>query len=114
MIRDAWPDDARAIALVHIRSWQQAYRELLSGDYLKALDSTLTQREALWRQSINDRTQQVFVGWPTSKLSAGFHAVPGVITMPNKASRERSRPCMYSPNTGVASCGWKRLHIFPR
>lgn len=61
MIRDAWPDDARAIALVHIRSWQQAYRELLSGVYLKTLDSTLTQREALWRQSINDRTQQVFV-----------------------------------------------------
>lgn len=86
MIRDARPDDARAIALVHIRSWQQAYRELLPGDYLKALDSTLTQREALWRQSINDRTQQVFVavadeqiiGWISCGASRDDDAEQGI------------------------------------
>ncbi|HEX9124005.1 MAG TPA: GNAT family N-acetyltransferase [Actinomycetota bacterium] len=36
-IREAVPDDARAIAEVHVRSWQHAYRGQLSDDYLDGL-----------------------------------------------------------------------------
>jgi GNAT superfamily N-acetyltransferase len=36
-LRDALPEDATAIAEVHIRSWQLGYQELLPRDYLESL-----------------------------------------------------------------------------
>ena len=36
-LRDARPDDAMGLAGVHIRSWQAAYRGLLSEEYLNGL-----------------------------------------------------------------------------
>ena len=36
-LRSARPDDAAAVAAVHVRSWQVAYRGLLPGDYLAGL-----------------------------------------------------------------------------
>ncbi|MGY4638293.1 N-acetyltransferase family protein [Pseudomonas sp. TE24901] len=71
MIRKALVSDANAIAQVHIRSWQEAYRDLMPADYLSALDTTLARRESLWVRSIEsgesgvwvaERDQQV-VGW---------------------------------------------------
>jgi hypothetical protein len=44
--------DARAVAEVHVRSWQAAYRGLLPQDYLDGLDLTLDKREAYWREAI--------------------------------------------------------------
>lgn len=61
MIRLASPEDAAAIALVHVRSWQQAYRELMPADYLASLDDSLDRREAWWREAIGQGTQTVFV-----------------------------------------------------
>ncbi|MGW0119441.1 N-acetyltransferase family protein [Streptomyces sp. NPDC003327] len=46
-IRDAVPEDAEALAAVHVRSWQAAYRELLPPAYLEALD--VEERAARWR-----------------------------------------------------------------
>lgn len=37
IIRLAEPSDAMAVARVHVRSWQAAYRDLLPGDYLDQL-----------------------------------------------------------------------------
>ncbi len=37
LIRPAEPDDAMAVARVHVRSWQAAYRTILSGDTLDRL-----------------------------------------------------------------------------
>lgn len=61
MIRAARIEDAGDIALVHIRSWQEAYRELMPADYLASLEATLPRREALWRQSIEQANEAVFV-----------------------------------------------------
>ena len=36
-IREAEPKDARAIAEIHVRSWQAAYRGQLADDYLDEL-----------------------------------------------------------------------------
>ena len=52
MIRNALPTDAKAIAQVHVSSWQEAYRELMPAEYLNALDATLARREAFWSRSI--------------------------------------------------------------
>lgn len=45
-IRDATPADARAIAEVHVRSWQAAYRGELPDDYLDGL--SVDERETQW------------------------------------------------------------------
>ena len=48
MIRRATVEDAAAIAVVHVRSWQSAYRGLIAQDYLDGLDPR--QREGRWAQ----------------------------------------------------------------
>ena len=47
-IREAVPADARAVAEIHVRSWQAAYRGQLSDDYLDGLsvDDRLEQHRA--------------------------------------------------------------------
>ncbi|MFE7600726.1 GNAT family N-acetyltransferase [Streptomyces sp. NPDC057494] len=45
-IREALPEDAAALAAVHVRSWRAAYRDLVPGPYLDALD--IEERAAVW------------------------------------------------------------------
>lgn len=61
MIRKAFPSDAQAIAQVQIRSWQQAYRELMPAEFLKGLEATTAQREAFWGRSIESGESTVWV-----------------------------------------------------
>jgi RimJ/RimL family protein N-acetyltransferase len=61
MIRKALPADAKAIAQVHIRSWQQAYRDLMPAEYLNSLEATLAQRESFWIRSIESGESDVWV-----------------------------------------------------
>jgi ribosomal protein S18 acetylase RimI-like enzyme len=61
MIRKALPDDARAIAQVHISSWQDAYRNLMPAEYLSGLQATLAQRESFWMHSIESDEPKVWV-----------------------------------------------------
>jgi GNAT superfamily N-acetyltransferase len=56
--RRAGTDDAAAIAIVHVRSWQGAYRGLLPQEYLDGLDPA--GRVGWWRQAL-ERTQ-----WPAA------------------------------------------------
>jgi GNAT superfamily N-acetyltransferase len=46
LIRTARPDDARAVAEVHVASWRHAYRGLLPDDHLDRL--SVDDREAMW------------------------------------------------------------------
>ncbi|WP_426132923.1 GNAT family N-acetyltransferase [Pseudomonas sp. PWP3-1b2] len=61
MIRHALPSDAKAIAHVHVSSWQQAYRDLMPADYLNSLNATLAQREANWIRAIEAGELKVWV-----------------------------------------------------
>ena len=47
-VRRAGPEDAEQIAVVHVRSWQGAYRGLLPQDYLDGLDPA--DRVERWRR----------------------------------------------------------------
>jgi GNAT superfamily N-acetyltransferase len=49
-IRRADADDASAVAVVHVRSWQAAYLGLMPQDFLDGLDPD--QRAAVWRQRL--------------------------------------------------------------
>ncbi len=51
-IRHATREDAQALAEVHVRSWQWAYRGLLPADYLAGLSATLDRRIAWWRREL--------------------------------------------------------------
>jgi ribosomal protein S18 acetylase RimI-like enzyme len=53
-IRPARPNDAAAIAQVHIRTWQTAYRGQLPDTYLDALHNELEARTARWQGLIAD------------------------------------------------------------
>jgi GNAT superfamily N-acetyltransferase len=52
LIRTARPDDARAVAEVHVASWRHAYRGLLPDDYLERL--SVDDRGAMWRGAFDD------------------------------------------------------------
>lgn len=56
-IRQATIDDARAIAEVHVRSWQQAYRGLLPDEYLASL--SIDQHEQFWVDVLTKRQSEV-------------------------------------------------------
>ncbi len=47
-IRPATPDDAPAIADVHVRSWQEAYAGIVPDEYLSSLDAAARSRR--WRE----------------------------------------------------------------
>jgi ribosomal protein S18 acetylase RimI-like enzyme len=61
MIRYALFNDAKAIARVHISSWQQTYSQLMPTEYLTSLASTLPQREAFWVRTIEAGEPAVLV-----------------------------------------------------
>ena len=52
-LRDATPADARAIAVVTVRSWRTAYRGLLPDDVLAGL--SVHDREQLWSDTLTAR-----------------------------------------------------------
>ncbi len=48
VIRPARPDDASAIARVHVAGWQEAYTGLLPDDFLAGLSDTFDRRRRFW------------------------------------------------------------------
>ncbi|MEV7375640.1 GNAT family N-acetyltransferase [Streptomyces sp. NPDC090301] len=50
-IREALSEDAAGIAAVHVLSWRAAYRDLLAGPFLDALD--VEERTATWRARLS-------------------------------------------------------------
>jgi GNAT superfamily N-acetyltransferase len=58
-VRPAREADARAIADVHVASWQAAYRGVMSDEYLAALSTD--RRTAMWREAIVGGSPQLLV-----------------------------------------------------
>jgi ribosomal protein S18 acetylase RimI-like enzyme len=50
-LRHATPADAKAIATVHVRTWQAAYRGLVPQDFLDGL--SIPRRETWWREELS-------------------------------------------------------------
>lgn len=71
-VRAAVPEDAGAIATVHVRAWQEAYAHLLPAAFLEALDPR--DRLERWRRIIDEPSVAVcvaevdaaVVGWATA------------------------------------------------
>jgi ribosomal protein S18 acetylase RimI-like enzyme len=75
-IRPAELQDAPAIARIHIRSWQVAYRGQLPGTFLDSLDSDLERRTSQWERNIATAADR---GW-TQLVGEHAGAVVGFVT----------------------------------
>jgi ribosomal protein S18 acetylase RimI-like enzyme len=64
-IRRATPDDAAAIAVIHVESSRAAYRGLMPDEILSCY--TIERREAGWRQSLQARDCEVWVAEEASQ-----------------------------------------------
>jgi len=65
-IRRAVHADARAIARVHVDSWQTTYRGIVPEDYLKTL--TYEEREKKWDRVITDPSNHTFLAEAASGI----------------------------------------------
>lgn len=54
-IREAMPEDAVGVSRVHIESWQETYRGLMSDEYIENLESLEGQsRRSSWEKKLSD------------------------------------------------------------
>ena len=53
-VRPARPEDAAAIAAVHVRTWQVAYEHVFGADRLAALDEQLPVRVERWQRLLRE------------------------------------------------------------
>lgn len=68
-VRPARPSDAEAIAGVHVRSWQHAYKDILPAEFLASL--SVADRTRMWTDAIEEKTQRIRVVDVAGRL-AGF------------------------------------------
>lgn len=66
MIRLATLADARAIAEIHVLSWQKAYQGIIPDSFLRSL--SIERREQFWCQAIEDNTPEVWVAEYASEI----------------------------------------------
>jgi ribosomal protein S18 acetylase RimI-like enzyme len=70
-VRPAAPRDAKAIADIHVATWQAAYQGLMPDDVLKAM--TVEKRMAYWKEAIEYSDPQILVATENDKV-IGFVA----------------------------------------
>lgn len=71
-IRCAKPEDAEAIAHVHVESWRSTYAGIVPADFLAALDEG--KRAESWREQLLAANMTAFVAEDSSKRIFGFIA----------------------------------------
>jgi GNAT superfamily N-acetyltransferase len=73
LLRPAQPEDAMAVARVHVRSWQAAYRNILPDDYLDRLrpEDRAAKYDFATRDPLKPQTIVAVEGVPTSVV-CGF------------------------------------------
>lgn len=87
-VRRASPEDAAAIAGIHVRSWQVAYRGLVPDAVLDGL--SVQQREAVWRQLLSGGGEPTFTLVAERGCDvAGFCSVAA----PSRDDDARDRTC---------------------
>ena len=69
LVRPASARDAKAIAEIHVATWQAAYQNMMPDDYLKSM--TVEKRQAYWREAIEYSEPQLLVATEDDKV-VGF------------------------------------------
>ena len=68
-VRPASARDAKAIAEIHVATWQATYEDLMPGEYLKSM--TVEKRQSYWREAIEYSEPQLLVAVEAEKV-VGF------------------------------------------
>lgn len=66
MLRRATPDDAGAIATIHVRSWQAAYQGIVPEALLRSL--SIETRAATWRTILLEAASEVYVAEKSQEI----------------------------------------------
>lgn len=69
-IRLAIPEDASAIAEVHIAAWRAAYKGHMPDDFLNSL--TLEQKASVWRRALQEPSPGTTLVWEQQQRIIGF------------------------------------------
>ena len=68
-VRPAIARDAKAIAEIHVATWQAAYEGVMPNDYLKSM--TVEKRLAYWREAVEFSDPQILVATESDRV-VGF------------------------------------------
>lgn len=100
-VRKAGGDDAAAIAEIHVRSWQAAYRGVLPDELLD--DLSVSERETSWRAllSAGEDRQLTLVAEREGGDLLGFCSV----TMPSRDEEADERTAETARSTWIPSIG---------
>jgi len=100
-VRWAVPGDARAIAEVHVSSWQAAYRGLIPEETLARI--AVSEREPKWREWLSDPTR------PSTLVAGHGNRIEGFcsVAMPAR-SVEAASDLAEIPALYVAPGAWRR------
>ena len=126
-VRAAVPEDAAALAEVHVRTWQAAYAGLVPQHHLDAMDPA--QREPGWRRWLGDlRPPAAILVWDCAAGPVGFVAVqpsrdpdaePGTIgeitaiyLLPDHWGRGAGRQLMAAALEHLVRSGFRRATLW--
>lgn len=70
-IREAEPEDANAIADIHIASWQFAYRGIMNDELLDSMDHN--KKAAAWSEAIGNLGWSVYVSQGDKRITGFIH-----------------------------------------
>ena len=65
-VRFAQPDDARAVAEIHVDTWQRAYVGLVSAEFLASL--SVEKSQAMWSECIANGSPQLLVASDSNQI----------------------------------------------
>ena len=91
-VRPARPEDAAAVAAVHVRTWQAAYDHVFGAERLAVLDEQLPARVERWERLLreesgvwvaeDDARIVGFVGWGGSRDAGGEGELYSIYVLP--------------------------------
>jgi len=73
-IRRAVIQDAEAIAAIHVRAWQEAYRGIIPDEYLRSLRSE--RREVMWREALQSADSDTWVAEDAERVLGWINTGP--------------------------------------
>jgi ribosomal protein S18 acetylase RimI-like enzyme len=99
----AQPDDCRALASIHVSSWQAAYATLFPAEYLSAL--SVSQREESWRANLAARSSRTLVAKDRGE-AVGFVSYGRCRDDGAAADRGEIWALYVSPDAWSSGAGW--------
>jgi L-amino acid N-acyltransferase YncA len=74
LIRHAVPEDARAVAEIHVDAWRTAYSDILPEAFLASL--TVASRQAFWMQFLADKQGDLLVAMEGDRMVGWINTGP--------------------------------------